>query len=73
MKVTVIKVGDDEGIIIPEEVLSRMGLKAGDMLQLSVVGDAIRLVPEQTDLLRQIKASRAAMDKYKVALRELAK
>ena len=50
-----------------------MGLKAGDMLQLSVDGDAIRLVPEQTDLVRQIKASRAAMDKYKVALRSLAK
>lgn len=73
MNVTIRKIGNSEGIIIPKEVLSRMGLKAGDTLQISEDGGAIALRPEQADLARQMKAARIAMDKYRVALRELAK
>ena len=73
MNVTIRKIGNSEGIIIPKEVLSRMGLKAGDTLQISEDGSAIALRPDQADLARQMKAARIAMDKYRVALRELAK
>lgn len=73
MNVTIRKIGNSEGIIIPKEVLSRMGLKAGDTLQISEDGSAIELRPEQADMARQMKAARIAMDKYRVALRELAK
>lgn len=73
MNVTVRKIGNSEGIIIPKEVLDRLGLKAGDVLTLSEDGQKLELVPEQTDLQEQLAAARRGMEKYKVALRELAK
>ena len=34
MNVTIRKIGNSEGIIIPKEVLDRMGLKAGDTIDI---------------------------------------
>ncbi len=73
MNVTVRKIGNSEGIIIPKEILDRLGVKAGDVLTLSEDGQKLELVPEQSDLQEQLAAARRGMEKYKVALRELAK
>ena len=73
MNVTIRKIGNSEGIIIPKEVLDRMGLKAGDTVEIREESGSISLVPEQADLAEQLKAARLGMQKYKVALRELAK
>ena len=73
MNVVIRKIGNSEGIIIPKEVLHHLGLKSGDTLELHEVGSAIQLVPEKTDLTEQLKAARLGMQKYRVALRELAK
>ncbi|MGP4803157.1 AbrB/MazE/SpoVT family DNA-binding domain-containing protein [Agrobacterium cavarae] len=73
MNVTVRKIGNSEGIIIPKEVLDRLGVKAGDVLTLSEDGQKLELVPEHSDLQEQLAAARRGMEKYKVALRELAK
>ncbi|AXV14936.1 AbrB family transcriptional regulator [Neorhizobium sp. SOG26] len=73
MNTTIRKIGNSEGIIIPKEVLDRMGLKAGDTVEIRVEDGNIALVPEQDDLAEQLKAARIGMEKYRVALRELAK
>lgn len=73
MNATIRKIGNSEGIIIPKEVLDRMGLKAGDILEIREENGNIALVPEEADLAEQLKAARLGMEKYKVALRELAK
>ena len=73
MNVTIRKIGNSEGIIIPKEVLDRMGLKAGDTVEIREESGSISLVPEQADLAEQLKAARLGMQKYKLALRELAK
>lgn len=73
MRVTIRKIGNSEGIIIPRAILSRMGLKVGDTMQICENGGAIALRPEQADLERQMKAARIAMNKYRVALCELTK
>ncbi|CDZ56055.1 AbrB/MazE/SpoVT family DNA-binding domain-containing protein [Neorhizobium galegae] len=73
MNVIIRKIGNSEGIIIPKDVLDRMGLKAGDNLELREDNGNIALVPEQADLAEQLKAARLGMQKYRVALRELAK
>ena len=73
MNTTIRKIGNSEGIIIPKEVLDRMGLKAGDTVEIRVEVGNIALVPEQDDLAEQLKAARIGMEKYRVALRELAK
>jgi putative addiction module antidote len=73
MNVTIRKIGNSEGIIIPKDVLNRLGLKAGDTLELRENSNNIELVPEQADLAEQLKAAREGMQKYRVALKELAK
>ncbi|WP_117194128.1 AbrB/MazE/SpoVT family DNA-binding domain-containing protein [Rhizobium terrae] len=73
MNATIRKIGNSEGIIIPKEVLDRMGLKAGDTVEIREENGNIALIPEQADLAEQLKAARLGMEKYRVALRELAK
>lgn len=73
MNTTIRKIGNSEGVIIPKEILDRMGLKAGDTLEIREQGGNIALTPESADLAEQIKAARLGMEKYRVALRELAK
>jgi putative addiction module antidote len=73
MNTTIRKIGNSEGVIIPKEVLDRMGLKAGDSVEIRVEDGTIALVPKEADLAEQLKAARIGMEKYRVALRELAK
>jgi putative addiction module antidote len=73
MNITIRKIGNSEGVIIPKEVLDRMGVKAGDELTLTEENGKIKLVPQNADLAEQVKAARLGMEKYRVALRELAK
>ncbi|CAN7554178.1 AbrB/MazE/SpoVT family DNA-binding domain-containing protein [Pararhizobium sp. LjRoot238] len=73
MNVTIRKIGNSEGVIIPKEVLDRLGLKTGDELSLQEVDNGMQLVVQQADLAEQVRAARAGMEKYRVALRELAK
>ncbi|WP_377295555.1 AbrB/MazE/SpoVT family DNA-binding domain-containing protein [Rhizobium sp. SGZ-381] len=73
MNIVVRKIGNSEGIIIPKEVLDRVGVRAGDSLELREEDGKIILVYQDADLAEQLKAARLGMEKYKVALRELAK
>lgn len=73
MSVTIRKIGNSEGIIIPKEVLDQLGLKAGDTIDLESEGNKITLAPQKADLAQQLEAARVGMQKYKIALRELAK
>lgn len=73
MNTVIRKIGNSEGVIIPKEILERLHLKAGDNLTLVESRDGIRLIPVSADLSAQLEAAREGMDKYRVALRELAK
>ncbi|PPJ47027.1 AbrB/MazE/SpoVT family DNA-binding domain-containing protein [Rhizobium sp. KAs_5_22] len=73
MNVIIRKIGNSEGIIIPKEILDRLGLKAGDKLDVEETDGGIRLTPEPADLAEQMEAAREGMKKYRIALRELAK
>ncbi|MDV4158726.1 MULTISPECIES: AbrB/MazE/SpoVT family DNA-binding domain-containing protein [Rhizobium] len=72
MNVTIRKIGNSEGIIIPKETLDRLGLKTGDSLELQIENGGITLKPADEDLSHQLEAARYFMDKYKVALKKLA-
>ena len=72
MNVTLRKIGNSEGVIIPKEVLERQNLRAGDTLNLSEEDGGITLKPSDDKFERQMKAAREFMDKYKVALQKLA-
>jgi putative addiction module antidote len=73
MNTTVRKIGNSEGVILPKDVLGRLRVKAGDTLTIIEGSDGVQLTRADSDLARQLHAAREGMDKYKVALRELAK
>lgn len=73
MNVTIRKIGNSEGIIIPKEVLERLGLKAGDEFSVTEGNGQLTLVPQNAELAEQLRAASIGMEKYRVALRELAK
>lgn len=73
MNITVRRVGNSLGIILPKETLDRYGLKEGDTVDMVESETAIELRPQNADLTEQLKAARVGMQKYRVALRELAK
>jgi putative addiction module antidote len=72
MNVTVRKIGNSEGVILPKEVLDRHNLHAGDTLQLIDDQKGFRLTPTDEVFERQMKAALEVMDQYKVALQKLA-
>ncbi len=63
MRVTIRKIGNSEGVIIPKDVLQGLGLKTGDTLQLKAEDGKIKLEPMGTDLSRQLEAARIGMQK----------
>ena len=76
MNVTVRKIGNSEGVILPKEVLDRHNLRAGDTLVLIEDGKELRLRPSEDDpeeFERKMKVARERMKKYEVAYRALAK
>lgn len=72
MNVTIRKIGNSEGVILPKELLERHNLKAGDALNVVEDGDSMVLKPVDDAFERQMKAAREVMDQYKVALQKLA-
>lgn len=67
MKVIIRKIGNSEGIIIPKEILDRLGLKAGDSLALSESQNGLLMKPMDDDFARQVEHAERFMDKYKIA------
>ncbi len=72
MNVTLRKIGNSEGVILPKKVLDRHNLRAGDMFEIKDTKDGIVLTPVDDTFERQMEAARKVMDKYKVALQKLA-
>ena len=72
MNVTIRKIGNSEGVIIPKEVLDRLGLKSGDVLEMRTNNGEILMQPVEADFTRQLDHAERFMDKYKIALKKLA-
>ncbi|ASW06100.1 MULTISPECIES: AbrB/MazE/SpoVT family DNA-binding domain-containing protein [Rhizobium] len=72
MNVTIRKIGNSEGVIIPKEVLDQLGLGAGDTLELSLKDGGLLMQPTDADFARQMEHAQRFMDQYKVALKKLA-
>ena len=73
MNTVIRKIGNSEGVIIPKDILESLGLSAGDTMSIVADKSGIKFVPEKDELARQLELARECMDKYRVALRELAK
>ncbi|NTJ41795.1 AbrB/MazE/SpoVT family DNA-binding domain-containing protein [Agrobacterium larrymoorei] len=72
MNLMVRKIGNSEGLIIPKELLDRLGVKAGDTLAVDEANGELRMRVADEAFTRQLEHARVFMDKYKVALKKLA-
>ena len=67
------KVGDSLGVVLPVEVLQKLGVKEGDILYVLEMSDGIRITNRDPNLDQAMQAYEKVNQKYKNALRELSK
>jgi putative addiction module antidote len=76
MNVTLRKIGNSEGVILPKELLERHNLRAGDSLVLIEDGEELKLrrtSEDPAEFERKMQIARERMKKYEKAYRALAK
>lgn len=67
------QVGNSVGVILPKEVLARLGLAKGDEVFLTEAPDGFRLTRYNEKVERQLRVAREIMKERRHVLRELAK
>ncbi|WP_105984861.1 MULTISPECIES: AbrB/MazE/SpoVT family DNA-binding domain-containing protein [unclassified Brucella] len=75
MNITLRKIGNSYGVIIPKEVLERLNLQTGDTLTLTTDENGLRLARGTEDaevLEKKMQIARERMKKYETAYRVLA-
>jgi putative addiction module antidote len=73
MPLKVIKIGNSMGVVLPKELLKKLGAEAGDYVAATTNGNSIELKPHRPDFEAQMAVARDVMERRKLALRELAK
>ena len=71
--VTVRKIGNSQGIILPKAELEQLGVSEGDKLFVIRSPGGIRLTPYDPDFASAIETAREFMHRYRDTMRELAK
>jgi putative addiction module antidote len=73
MPLKLVKIGNSTGVILPKELLARLGAEQGDMVSASDTDRGVELRPKDDDFESQMAAARDVMARRRRALRELAK
>lgn len=74
MKLEVKKIGNSTGLILPKELVTRLGLEPGRALYATPDGDGgLRLTPYDPDFEQSMRLVDEIMDEYRDTLKELAK
>ena len=73
VKMTVRKIGNSLGVILPAEATAALQVAEGDKLFLTESPEGFRITPYDPAFERQMKVASKGMKKYRNALRELAK
>ena len=72
-EVKVEKVGESLGIVLPQEILEELNLREGDRLSMTQTPDGVLVAVGESEFEKAIAIYRKGREKYKNALRELAK
>lgn len=70
---TIRKLDDDLVVVLPADILERLGWGSGDAVQISVEGADIRIVRTKTKHDRAMEIADELMDEYRDTLSALAK
>ncbi|HBA84484.1 MAG TPA: AbrB family transcriptional regulator [Verrucomicrobia bacterium] len=74
MKTKVRKIGNSLGIVLPKEAIQAMKVKEGTTLYITEAPEcSLRLSPEQEHFDKMMTIAERGMQRYRNALRELAK
>lgn len=73
IKVTLRKIGNSVGMILPAEALHELDLRVGEKLFLTSSPEGLRLTPYNPEFEKKIKIAAEGMRRYRNALKELAK
>ena len=73
VQMTVRKIGNSLGVILPAEATAALQVAEGDRLFLTQSSEGYRVTPYDPAFERQMKVAAKGMKKYRNALRELAK
>jgi putative addiction module antidote len=71
--VTVRRIGNSYGVILPKAELEKLGVVEGDKLFIVRTPDGLRLTPYDPDFAKVMEATREYMRDHRDALKELAK
>ena len=72
MELTITKIGDEFGVILPPDFLERCQLKDGDKVYLSETPAGPRLSPDDADLAETLAIARRVMREDHEVLKKLA-
>lgn len=67
------KIGNSAGVVLAADVLDALGAQIGDQLQLVPTEQGFEVRPYSGELAEEMELAETFMDKYRSALRELAK
>lgn len=73
MKLEIKKIGNSTGLILPKELLARLGLKQGDEVIVTETPAGFSVSNSEPVLEKGMEIARKAMKTYRPALKELAK
>ena len=73
VELTVRKIGNSLGVILPTEAASTLKVQEGDRLYLTESPDGVRLTPYDPAFARQLEVASEGMKRYRNALRQLAR
>ncbi len=66
-------IGNSVGVILPKELLVKLGVQKGDTLYAVEMPDGLRLTTADAEFEAQMEVARRIMKKRRAVLRELAK
>ena len=66
-------IGNSVGVVLPKELLVKLGLQKGDTLYAVETGDGFRLTTSDAEFEAQMAVARRLMKKWRNVLHELAK
>ncbi len=67
------QIGNSVGVILPKELLARLGVEKGDTIYAIDQPDGVRLTTADPDFASQLEVARRIMKERRAVLRELAK
>ena len=73
VELTLQKIGNSVGVVLPKEVRTRMRLEAGDRVFLVETESGWRLTPYDPEFEKQMREAVRVTKEYRDALRDLAK